>query len=122
EPPGNRGRSGTRPQPATSERGAITMKGTSPASTRRLRILHVIFLLGETNSQYNEHCLPVKGARDLSVCTYFEPKLQVPDEIEGFAGDGTLRGFFRAIGSAVRASRYDVIHAHAPPTAVLLML
>jgi glycosyltransferase involved in cell wall biosynthesis len=98
------------------------MKGTPPSNSRRLRILHVIFLLGETNSQYNEHCLPVRGVRDLSVCTYFEPKLQVPDEIEVFAGDGTLRGFFRAIGSAVRASRYDVIHAHAPPTAVLLML
>ena len=82
----------------------------------------MIFLLGETNSQYNEHCLPVKGVRDLSICTYFEPKLQVPDEIEVFSGDGTLRGFFRAIGSAVRASTYDVIHAHAPPTAVLLML
>jgi len=98
------------------------MKGTPPANARRLRILHVIFLLGETNSQYNEHCLPVMGVRDLSICTYFEPKLQVPDEIEVFSGDGTLRGFFRAIGSAVRTSTYDVIHAHAPPTAVLLML
>ena len=98
------------------------MKGTPPSNARRLRILHVIFLLGETNSQYNEHCLPVKGVRDLSICTYFEPKLQVPDEIQVFSGDGTLRGFFRAIGSAVRASTYDVIHAHAPPTAVLLML
>jgi glycosyltransferase involved in cell wall biosynthesis len=98
------------------------MNGAPPGNARRLRILHVIFLLGETNSQYNEHCLPVKDARDLAICTYFEPKLRVPDEIEVFAGDGTLRGFFRAIGSAVRASRYDVIHAHAPPTAVLVML
>ena len=98
------------------------MSAARSANARRLRILHVIFLLGETNSQYNEHCLPVKDERDLSICTYFEPKLQIPEEIEVFAGDGTLRGFFRAIGSAVRASGYDVIHAHAPPTAVLLML
>jgi glycosyltransferase involved in cell wall biosynthesis len=98
------------------------MSATRSANGRRLRILHVIFLLGETNSQYNEHCLPVKEERDLSICTYFEPKLHVPEEIEVFAGDGTVRGFFRAIGSAVRGSRYDVIHAHAPPTAVLLML
>ena len=86
------------------------MKGTPPTNARRLRILHVIFLLGETNSQYNEHCLPVMDVRDLSICTYFEPKLQVPDEIEVFSGDGTLRGFIRAIGSAVRTSTYDVIH------------
>jgi glycosyltransferase involved in cell wall biosynthesis len=82
----------------------------------------VIFLLGETNSQYNEHCLPAKDVRALSICTYFEPKLQVPDEIRVFAGDGTLRGFLRAIGDAARARPYDVIHAHAPPTAILLML
>lgn len=98
------------------------MSTTRSDKGRRLRILHVIFLLGETNSQYNEHCLPVKDERDLSICTYFEPNLDVPEEIEVFAGDGTVRGFFRAIGSAVRASGYDVIHAHAPPTAVLLML
>jgi len=98
------------------------MNTTRSPNAQRLRILHVIFLLGETNSQYNEHCLPVKDERDLSICTYFEPKLEVPEEIEVFAGDGTLHGFFRAIGAAVRASRYDVIHAHAPPTAVLLML
>lgn len=89
---------------------------------RRLRILHVIFLLGETNGQYNEQCLPLVGVRDLSICTYCKPRLEPPAEIKVFPGDGTLRGFFRAFRSAADASDYDVIHAHAPPTALLLLL
>jgi hypothetical protein len=26
---------------------------------RRLKVLHLILMLGETNGQYNEHCLPL---------------------------------------------------------------
>ena len=92
------------------------------AGDRRIRVLHVIFLVGETNSQYNEHCLPLVGRRDLSICAYAEPSVEPPKAITVFAGDGTLRGFFRATRSALDASEYDVIHVHAPPTAVLLLL
>jgi glycosyltransferase involved in cell wall biosynthesis len=89
---------------------------------RPLRILHLIIVLGETNSQYNEHCLPLRNVRDLSICTYFRPRLASPDEITVFAGDDTLRGFFRAFGAALAAKEYDVIHVHAPQTGALLML
>lgn len=89
---------------------------------RRLRVLHVILVLGETNSQYNEHCLPVRHERDLSICTYFVPKLEAPPEIRIFAGDDTLRGFFRALRAALDAGGYDAIHAHAPQTGFLLPL
>ncbi len=86
----------------------------------RLRVLHLIIVLGETNGQYNEHCLPLMHDRDLSICTYFRPQLEWPKEIAVFAGDDTLRGFFRALGEALDGGEYDVIHAHAPHTGALL--
>jgi len=96
--------------------------GTQDAAVRRLKVLHLILMLGETNGQYNEHCLPLIGERDLSISTYFVPRLTPPSEITMFAGDGTLRGFFRSLGRALDADDYDVIHAHAPQSGVLLLL
>ena len=78
-------------------------------------------MLGETNGQYNEHCLPLMGERDISIVTYFVPKLTPPPAITLFAGDGTVRGFFRALKAALRA-KYDIIHAHAPQTGTLFVL
>jgi glycosyltransferase involved in cell wall biosynthesis len=89
---------------------------------RKLRVLHLILMLGETNGQYNEHCLPMIGKRDLAICTYFEPRLTPPPEIALFQGDGTLRGFFRALHRAMDAGPYDIIHAHAPATGLFLIL
>jgi glycosyltransferase involved in cell wall biosynthesis len=87
-----------------------------------MRVLHLIIVLGETNGQYNEHCLPLMHERDISIVTYFVPKLSPPPEITVFAGDGTLRGFFRALKQALRTKEYDVVHAHAPQTGTLLVL
>lgn len=84
-------------------------------------MLHLILMLGETNSQYNEHCLPLLGVRDLSICTYFRPRLTPPPEIALYAGDGTLRGFFRALRAALDTRDYDVVHAHAPESGTLLV-
>lgn len=92
------------------------------APDRRMRVLHVIIMLGETNGQYNEHCLPLMHERDISIVTYFVPKLTPPPEITLFAGDGTLRGFFRVLRIALNAQEYDVVHAHAPQTGSLLVL
>jgi glycosyltransferase involved in cell wall biosynthesis len=87
-----------------------------------MRVLHLIIVLGETNGQYNEHCLPLMRERDISIVTYFVPKLTPPPEITLFAGDGTLRGFFRVLKKALNAQEYDVVHAHAPQTGTLLVL
>jgi glycosyltransferase involved in cell wall biosynthesis len=92
------------------------------ASDRKMRVLHLIIVLGETNGQYNEHCLPLMHERDISIVTYFTPKLTPPPEITLFAGDGTLRGFFRALKKALAGEDYDVVHAHAPQTGTLLVL
>jgi glycosyltransferase involved in cell wall biosynthesis len=91
-------------------------------SERKMRVLHLIINLGETNGQYNEHCLPLMRERDISIVTYFVPMLTPPPEITLFAGDGTFRGFFRALKNALNATEYDVVHAHAPQTGTLLVL
>ena len=88
----------------------------------RLRILHVIIMLGETNGQYNEHCLPLIGTRDLAICTYFRPQLEAPAEIAVFPGNDTLRGFFRAFGAALESAEHDIVHVHAPQTGALVTL
>lgn len=89
---------------------------------RRLRVLHLIVTLGESNGQYMEHCLPLINVRDLSICTYFEPQLTPPPEIDLFTGDGSLRGFFRAFRAALDAYDYDVVHCHSPQTGALAVL
>lgn len=89
---------------------------------RKLRVLHVILNLGETNGQYNEHCLPMVDERDLSICTYFEPQLTPPPEIKLYAGNGKLRGYFRTLRMALNARRYDVVHVHAPQTGALTVV
>lgn len=88
---------------------------------RPIRVLHLILMLGETNSQYNEHCLPLVGVRELSICTYFPPRLSPPSEIALFAGDGSVRGFLRALRAALDAHEHDVVHAHAPESGALLV-
>ncbi|MGQ0850073.1 MAG: glycosyltransferase family 4 protein [Actinomycetota bacterium] len=88
----------------------------------RLRILHLILVLGETNGQYNEHCLPMMHERDLSICTFFPPKLTPPNEIRLFPGDGSLGGFFRALRRALDAAQHDVIHVHAPQSGGLVVV
>lgn len=89
---------------------------------RRLRVLHLILVLGESNGQYNEHCLPLMDERDISICCFFPPQLTPPPQIALFAGDGTIRGFFRALRRALDDREHDIVHAHAPHSALMLIL
>ena len=101
----------------------MTTAATDRAVTsERVSVLHLILVLGPTNSQFNEHCLPQMHARSISIATYFAPKLAVPGEITLFAGDGTLRGFFRALSRSLSATDHDVVHAHGAQSGFLLML
>lgn len=83
--------------------------------------MQVILGVNETNSQYNEHCLPLMDVQDISICTYFEPQLQPPKAIDIYPGDGTLSGFFRAFRQALADGPHDVIHVHAPQSAALVI-
>ena len=92
------------------------------AANGRLRILHLVLVLGPTNSQYNEHCLPQMHERALSICTYFTPLLTPPPHITVFPGDGSVRGFFRALRRSLAADDYDAIHAHAAQSGLMLCM
>ena len=88
---------------------------------KRLSVLHVVLSIGETNTTYNEHCLPVVGRRDLAICTYFRSPIAAPDTIALFQGDGTVGGFVQALRAALGARQYDAVHAHSPHVALLLL-
>jgi glycosyltransferase involved in cell wall biosynthesis/capsular polysaccharide biosynthesis protein len=87
-----------------------------------LSILHVIVRAGPTNSQYNEHCLPVLADRRITVCSIFPAEVTPPPALTLFEGDGTVRGGFRALRRALDFASYDVVHVHAPASGILTLL
>ncbi len=91
------------------------------AGTERLRVLHVIYKVQPTNGQFNEHCLPLAEKRDITVCSFRPSSLTIPPSIRSYQGTGSLRSGWRTMAAAVRAHDYDVIHVHAPQTAVILL-
>jgi glycosyltransferase involved in cell wall biosynthesis len=88
----------------------------------RLRVLHLIVSLGPTNTEFNEHCLPMASAYRISVCSFSPAMVAIPHEIDLYGGNGTFRGFWRVLRSALEDGPYDIVHAHAPRTAILLMM
>ena len=87
-----------------------------------LSVLHVIVRAGPTNSQYNEHVLPVLGTRRVTVCSLYPADVQPPDELNLFEGDGSVGGCFRALRRALVADDYDVVHVHAPASGIVTLL
>ncbi len=87
-----------------------------------LSVLHLIWTVGPTSNQYNEQCLPVAHRRDITICSYLPATEQPVPEIHLFEGNGTLRGYMRALRAALRIREHDVIHAHAPPLGMALLL
>lgn len=90
-------------------------------SAGRLSVLHVLLSIGETSAPYNEHCLALAHKRDIGVCTYFRPAVVPPATIAVSHGNGTPVGFIRALRRALSARAWDVIHVHAPQTALVLL-
>jgi glycosyltransferase involved in cell wall biosynthesis len=86
-----------------------------------LNILHVLLEMGETSAPYNQHSLPVLNEQKITICTYLVPQIIPVKGIILFAGDNTLRGFFRALRTALDAQEYDIIHAHSVHVATLLL-
>lgn len=85
------------------------------------KVLHVMLTMGETSAPYNEHCLGFPDGRGIAICTYFEPTVSAPERIVVFAGDGSVAGFFRALGAALAHDRYDIIHLHSPHVGLLFL-
>lgn len=95
------------------------MRDIDPAAG--LSVLHVVIRATETNSQYNEHCLPVRHTRRITVCSLFPADVPVPPEIRLVEGDGSVRGCFLALRRALAAASYDVVHVHAAASGVLTL-
>lgn len=92
---------------------------TDPAAG--LSVLHVIVRAGPTNSQYNEHCLPVLDTRAITVCSLFPAEVTPPRQLQLFEGDGTFGGCFRALRRALTADEYDLVHVHAPASGLVTL-
>lgn len=90
-------------------------------SSSRPSVLHVIVRAGATNSQYNEHCLPTRDERDITVCSLFPADVTPPISIRLVEGDGTARGSARALRRALALGPYDIVHVHAPASGVLTL-
>jgi glycosyltransferase involved in cell wall biosynthesis/capsular polysaccharide biosynthesis protein len=93
---------------------------TDPA--QGLSVLHVIVRAGPTNSQYNEHVLPVLGSRRITVCSLFPATVTPPPHLTLYQGDGTLRGSLRVVRRALLAERHDIVHVHAPASGMVTLL
>lgn len=87
-----------------------------------LKILQILLTLKETSGPYNQHSLAVSDRHHIAICTYFKPRLNVSKAIALFEGDDSLRGFFRALKTALAAKDYDIIHTHFPHVGFLLVI
>lgn len=94
-------------------------------SSPKIKVLHLLLLPSpETNATYNEHCLPMVKEREIAICTYFKftGNNPPPSEIKFFEGDNTFFGFWHTLKLALQEGEYDIIHAHTPHVAVILLI
>jgi glycosyltransferase involved in cell wall biosynthesis len=95
--------------------------GRAVTTSGRLHVLHVVVQASPTNSQWNEHCLPVADRHVITVCSLL-PSTVAPDpRIRRYDGTGSRLGALRVLRSALRGGEYDVVHVHAPSSAALLL-
>ncbi len=91
-------------------------------SGRTLAVLRLVLAATETSAPYNQFSLPLVNEQQITLCTYFPSQLIPSPALTLIAGDGTLRGFIRALRAAFRSRDHDVVHAHAPHFGPLLLL
>lgn len=89
---------------------------------KRFSILQLTLSINETSNCYNEFCLPLSAEHDIIVCSYFNPKILVPNEIKLFEGNGTLNYFINILKSVLAESDYDIIHAHTPHVGLIFLV
>ncbi len=105
----------------SGEPGGLQPAYVSPDPAAGMSVLHVVVKAGPTNSQYNEHCLPVMGDRRMTVCSLFPATVSVPPELVLVEGDGSLGGCVRALRRALALTTYDVVHVHAAGSGLLTL-
>lgn len=99
-----------------------TLDGTGKGVAGGMRILFVLLEVSETNSPYSELAMGFKDRNEVGLCTFFQPWMSIHPEIELFSGDGTFRGFFRALDAALAATDWDIVHIHTPHVGFLFLL
>ncbi len=82
--------------------------------SKRLSVLRILLSIGDTSGPYNQFSLPMASRQNITICTYFRPEIDLPDQIKLFTGDNTLLGFFHTLKVVINAQKYDIIHAHTP--------
>lgn len=93
-----------------------------PESKGKLNILRIILAVRETSAPYNQFSLAWADKHDITLCTYFASDIIPPNTITSFEGDGSLRGFLRALKAAINAKDYDIIHVHSPHLGLLFLI
>jgi glycosyltransferase involved in cell wall biosynthesis len=91
-------------------------------SKEKLKILRIILAVRETSAPYNQFSLAWADKHDITICTYFASDIVPPETIDVFEGDGSLKGFFRALKAALHGREYDIIHVHSPHLGFLFLL
>lgn len=88
----------------------------------KLNILRIILAVRETSAPYNQFSLAWADKHDITICAYFASDIIPPKTITIFEGDGSLKGFFRALKAALNAKTYDIIHVHSPHLGLLFLI
>lgn len=89
----------------------------------RISVLHLAHNVSETTSSYNEHILPNIEKYDLALCTIFDQVVpNTPSALRLYVGNNSTLGFITLLSTLLRSGHFDVIHAHTPHTAVLLVI
>lgn len=91
-------------------------------SKEKLKILRIILAIRETSAPYNQFSLAWADKHDITICTYFASDIVPSKTVDVFEGDGSVRGFFRALKAALHGKEYDVIHVHSPHLGCLFLL
>ena len=89
---------------------------------RKLRVLSLLLAIDENVASYNQFSRRLHEKHDITICTYFEPKLTPPKSITVLEGNGTVKQFLGNLKAAFQEKEFDVIHVHNPHTALMLLI
>ena len=98
------------------------MTSDSTVSDQPRKVIHVLLEVPETNMVLQEFAIPLMEKHEITICTLYKAASHVPEEITLLEGNGTIRGFYRVLRNALRHNVYDIIHAHTPHVALMVLL
>lgn len=93
---------------------------TDLPQSNQLRVLRLVLSIEESSAPYNQFSLPLASEQNITICSYFPASIPVHKDIKLIEGDGSIRGYFRALFSA--GDGFDVVHAHAPHVGIIFLI